>query len=161
MSKKVLATLVLVTFVQIVTSITHPTSHFGTKCRLCHCFVKYDDRDFVVEVVPYKKVDNPYEATEDDCLKLCWDDESCRAVTYGLVGGKDIFACELYQTGVVIKPLYVPYINLYIKKSPECRAPAHIFYRDLILSEPGDQVAKRKSKYVKLNKKVNPFNIGK
>lgn len=52
-----------------------PSSHFGEKCRLCHCYIKYDDRDFAVNINPYKKVENSYDATEDDCLKLCWDDE--------------------------------------------------------------------------------------
>uniref|UniRef100_A0A0N4ZHF6 Apple domain-containing protein n=1 Tax=Parastrongyloides trichosuri TaxID=131310 RepID=A0A0N4ZHF6_PARTI len=138
-----------------------PSSHFGKTCRMCQCYIKYDNRDFALNVGPYKKVDNGYDATEDDCLKLCWDDEKCKAVTYGMVGGKQVFACELYGTGVVQQPLYVPYMNVYVKRRAGCRAPSHVFYRDLALSEGDQTIEERKSKYIKMNKKVSPFNIGK
>ncbi|CEF70825.1 Hypothetical protein SRAE_X000015500 [Strongyloides ratti] len=138
-----------------------PSSHFGEKCRLCHCYIKYDDRDFAVNINPYKKVENSYDATEDDCLKLCWDDENCKAVTYGIIGGKQVFTCELYGTGIVQQPLYVPYMNLYVKRRSGCRMPSHVFYRNLILTESDKSIDERKAKYVKMNKKISAFNIGK
>jgi hypothetical protein len=41
---------------------------------------------------------------------------------FGFVGGRDVFACELYN-GVDVaqqKPIYVPFSNLYLKKVAKC-----------------------------------------
>lgn len=52
-------------------------------------------------------------------------------------------------------------MNLYVKRRSGCRMPSHVFYRNLILTESDKSIDERKAKYVKMNKKISAFNIGK
>jgi len=70
---------------------------------------------------PYNVAINSYEATEDRCLAACQNDQNCKAVVYGYIGGRDVFTCELYSESNVKSPLYTPFTNIYIKKRSECR----------------------------------------
>lgn len=56
--------------------------HFGDTCWLCECFVEYTDRDVALPSVPYKVVEEPYEATEDRCLATCINDEVRENATF-------------------------------------------------------------------------------
>lgn len=66
-------------------------------------------------------VNNSYEATEDSCLAMCQNEQRCRLVVYGYVGGREVFTCELYEEVNMKSPLYTPYTNIYIKRGTECR----------------------------------------
>ncbi|KAF7639891.1 Apple domain-containing protein [Meloidogyne graminicola] len=99
-----------------LTGIRKPNHHFGAPCQLCECFVEYTDRDMNVFSQPYNVAINSYEATEDRCLAACQNDQNCKAVVYGYIGGRDVFTCELYSEANVKSPLYTPFTNIYIKK---------------------------------------------
>lgn len=44
--------------------------------------------------------------------------QRCRAAVYGMVGGRTVFTCELYEKIDSRKsPVYAPYVNIYIKRA--------------------------------------------
>nr|CAD2180410.1 unnamed protein product [Meloidogyne enterolobii] len=141
------------------TSIRKPTHHFGAPCQLCECFVEYTDRDMNIYTQPYNVAINSYEATEDRCLAACQNDQNCKAVVYGYIGGRDVFTCELYSESNVKSPLYTPFTNIYIKKRSECRKSA-LGYEALDMTDVDERVAARKQRYLRLYTKFNFFGFG-
>ncbi|TMS37885.1 hypothetical protein L596_004725 [Steinernema carpocapsae] len=140
---------------------SHRPNHFGNPCTLCKCFVEYTDRDLALPGKPYKVVSEGYETTEDQCLALCLQDKDCKAVVYGLVGGRSVFTCELYDsTNSRANPTYVPFMNVYLPRNAECAIPISQF-APLKAVEQSDNVLKRKEKYRVLQARPNLFNFGK
>uniref|UniRef100_A0A1I8AXZ1 Apple domain-containing protein n=1 Tax=Meloidogyne hapla TaxID=6305 RepID=A0A1I8AXZ1_MELHA len=133
--------------------------HFGAPCQLCECFVEYTDRDMNIYTQPYNMAINSYEATEDRCLAACQNDQNCKAVVYGYIGGRDVFTCELYSEANVKSPLYTPFTNIYIKKRSECRKSA-LGYEALDMTDVDERVAARKQRYLRLYTKFNFFGFG-
>ncbi|KAI1724914.1 hypothetical protein Ddc_06187 [Ditylenchus destructor] len=149
-------------FLVLVNSIlaTKRENHFGKPCKLCECFIYYSDRDVAISDIPYKVVKNPYESTEDRCLATCKADPECKMVVYGFVGGRQVFTCELYDQVNVKNPIYAPFTNIYLKRGPICNSKfANTFY-PLQVVDGDETVIARKSRYVKLSQRQNPFNFG-
>uniref|UniRef100_A0AC34RK40 Apple domain-containing protein n=1 Tax=Panagrolaimus sp. JU765 TaxID=591449 RepID=A0AC34RK40_9BILA len=141
-------------------SFANRQNHFGNPCYLCDCFVKYDDRDQKLNSVPYKVASKGYDTTEDQCIAACLDDENCKSVVYAFVGGRNIFACELYDEADTKDLIYTPYTNMYIKRVSKCPKSTN-YLRPLELIEGNDSVVERKRKYIRLQQKLNPFHHGK
>uniref|UniRef100_A0A914CMP5 Apple domain-containing protein n=1 Tax=Acrobeloides nanus TaxID=290746 RepID=A0A914CMP5_9BILA len=152
----------VISFLIVIFSVayaSHHPNHFGDSCWLCECYVEYTDRDVALPSIPYKIVQDAYEATEDRCLAACINDEECKAVVYGLTGGRDVFTCELYDQLNTRPPIYTPYVNTYIKRSSKCeKSTNHLLPLDLV--DGDEKVLERKSKHLKLQHKLNPFHFG-
>ncbi|KAK0398308.1 hypothetical protein QR680_002527 [Steinernema hermaphroditum] len=159
-SGRVLA-LLLVALLPIYSIATHHPNHFGNPCSLCKCFVEYTDRDLALPGKPYKVAAEGYETTEDQCLALCLQDKDCKAVVYGLVGGRSVFTCELYDSvNSRANPTYVPFMNVYLPRNAECTIPMNQF-TPLKTIEQTENVLKRKEKYRVFQTRPNLFNFGK
>uniref|UniRef100_A0A915BI56 Apple domain-containing protein n=1 Tax=Parascaris univalens TaxID=6257 RepID=A0A915BI56_PARUN len=147
--------------VDIAEAVTTP-NHFGNPCVLCHCFIEYTDRDQPTGIKPFGVAENPYNSTEDRCLVTCLRDNRCQSVVYGLVGGRDVFTCELYEESQIPSPgqlLYEPYVNTYLPKDSPCTVPhAHLQSLPLIIDEETSEM--RKQRFRKLANQRNPFNFG-
>ncbi|KAH7729598.1 Protein Y37A1B.7 [Aphelenchoides avenae] len=139
---------------------SHRENHFGNPCTLCECFIEYTDRDVALPSVPYKVAAKPYDITEDKCLSLCMDDSDCKVAVYGYVGGRNIFACELYDEINARSPIYTPFTNMYIKRVTKCAKKAPRYFPPLQTVEGDESTVARKSRYLKLQQKLNPFNFG-
>uniref|UniRef100_A0A915EEU1 Apple domain-containing protein n=1 Tax=Ditylenchus dipsaci TaxID=166011 RepID=A0A915EEU1_9BILA len=152
--------LLIVGLVVHMTVATHRENHFGAPCKLCECFIEYTDRDVAIPSIPYKVARNPYDSTEDRCLATCNVEPECKLAVYGFVGGRQVFTCELYDQVNVNKPIYTPFTNIYLKRPTRCTSKfANAFY-PLSTVEGDETVIARKSRYVKLNERQNPFNFG-
>uniref|UniRef100_A0A183CAW4 Apple domain-containing protein n=1 Tax=Globodera pallida TaxID=36090 RepID=A0A183CAW4_GLOPA len=144
-----------------VCGLTIPAQHFGAPCQLCECFVTYTDRDVNQFTQPYQVLNASfaYEATEDRCLAHCMNEEQCRLVVYGYVGGRDVFACEFYRESTVRTPLYTPFTNIYIKRTSECKKQA-LGYEALETADADARTSQRKMRYLRLYQKFNFFGFG-
>uniref|UniRef100_A0A1I7ZQ77 Apple domain-containing protein n=1 Tax=Steinernema glaseri TaxID=37863 RepID=A0A1I7ZQ77_9BILA len=159
-SGRVLGLLLFVSLPLAVFSSDRP-NHFGNPCSLCKCFVEYTDRDLALPGKPYKVAAEGYDTTEDRCLALCLQEQECKAVVYGLVGGRSVFTCELYDSvNSRANPTYVPFMNVYLPRNAECTVPTSEF-APLQTVEQTDSVLKRKEKYRILQTRPNLFNFGK
>ncbi|CAL2040383.1 unnamed protein product [Caenorhabditis brenneri] len=99
-------------------------NHFGNPCYLCSCFTVYTDRDVAVPLRPYAMAIDGYDTTEDRCLATCQRDRRCKAAVYGMVGGRSVFTCEFYEKfNTKSVPVYTTYVNMYMKRSSECKLP--------------------------------------
>ncbi|KAL3087181.1 hypothetical protein niasHS_005420 [Heterodera schachtii] len=147
--------------VTTVCALTVPAQHFGAPCHFCECFITYTDRDVNQFTQPYQVLNTTfaYEATEDKCLAHCMNEQQCRLVVYGYVGGREVFACEFYQDATVRSPLYTPYTNIYIKRTSECKKSA-LGSQALETAEPDERTFKRKMRYLRLYQKFNFFGFG-
>ncbi|GMT23800.1 hypothetical protein PFISCL1PPCAC_15097, partial [Pristionchus fissidentatus] len=110
--------LLLIFFVApLISTLPNSPRHFGESCSLCECFVEYTDRDVQLPYRPYAQAATPYDSSEESCLATCLREEACKAAVYGLVGGRNVFTCELYDNLQGTRsPLTAPYTNIYIKK---------------------------------------------
>ncbi|VDM38209.1 unnamed protein product [Toxocara canis] len=139
-----------------------PKDHFSNPCTLCKCFIEYTHRDQPIAVKPYGVAEDPYDSTEDRCLATCLQDSRCQGVVYGLVGGRDVFTCELYEvspSGFLGQLIYEPYVNTYLPRSTPCTVPYnHLQTLPLVVDEETSE--KRKQRYRKLGSQRNPFNYG-
>jgi len=126
---------------------------------LCDCFVEYEDRDQAISSIPYKIANKGYDTTEDQCLATCLNDENCKAVVYAFVGGRNVFACELYDEVNIRDPIYTPYTNLYVKRVSKCQKTTN-HLRPIDLIDGDESVIERKRKYIKFQQKLNPFHHG-
>uniref|UniRef100_A0A914Z9I7 Apple domain-containing protein n=1 Tax=Panagrolaimus superbus TaxID=310955 RepID=A0A914Z9I7_9BILA len=143
----------------ILVESSHRQNHFGNPCYLCECFVEYTDRDQALASIPYKIALNGYDTTEDQCLATCLRDENCKAAVYAFIGGRDVFACELYDQVNTREPIYTPHSNLYIKRVTKCPKPnSHLLPIELI--DGDEKILERKRKYLRLQQKFNPFHHG-
>ncbi|CAD6194675.1 unnamed protein product [Caenorhabditis auriculariae] len=131
-------------------------NHFGNPCYLCKCFVEYTDRDVGVPVRPYAMALDGYDSTEDRCLASCSRDNRCKAVVYGMVGGRKVFTCEFYERiDTRSSPVYAPFINIYIKRSS---CPLSIIHLPPVTMIPADDSSiKRRTKQEKNSRRPNPF----
>ncbi|VDM96645.1 unnamed protein product [Thelazia callipaeda] len=109
--------------VNLVQTYNRP-NHFGNPCVLCKCFVMYTDRDKPLSSVPYGVAKDGYDSTEDQCLSTCLKDNKCKGVVYGLVGGRNVFTCELYADAALDELIYVPHVNIYL---PKRRSECHVY----------------------------------
>uniref|UniRef100_A0A1I7W120 Apple domain-containing protein n=1 Tax=Loa loa TaxID=7209 RepID=A0A1I7W120_LOALO len=90
---------------------------------MCKCFVEYTDRDMPISFKPYGVANDSYSSTEDQCLVTCLKDTRCKTVVYGLIGGRDVFTCELYEAVTLNQLIYAPNMNIIIgikKKMDPC-----------------------------------------
>ncbi|VDK88845.1 unnamed protein product [Onchocerca ochengi] len=146
-------------FFRIIEAYDRP-NHFGNPCMLCKCFVEYTDRDMPISFNPYAVAKDSYSSTEDQCLVTCFKDTRCKAVVYGLIGGRDVFTCEFYEKTTVNELIYTPNINIYLpKRKSDCKVYFdHI--QTLTMSRPQEEIMKRKANYLALLEHQNPFAIG-
>ncbi|CAI5449384.1 unnamed protein product [Caenorhabditis angaria] len=131
-------------------------NHFGNPCYLCRCFVQYTDRDVAVPIRPYAMAIDGYDTTEDRCLATCQRDSRCKAAVYGMVGGRSVFTCEFYEKiDSRTAPMYIPYVNMYIKRSTCPLSISHLSNVDMVPAN--DSSIKRRTKQEKFIKRKNPF----
>ncbi|KAM3725385.1 Hemocytin [Dirofilaria immitis] len=146
-------------FFKIIEAYNRP-NHFGNPCVVCKCFVQYKDRDMPISFKPYGVAYDGYSSTEDQCLVTCLNDRRCKAVVYGLIGGRDVFTCELYEETTMHHLIYTPNVNIYLpKRKSDCK----VFYdhvENLVISEPQEEISKRKRNYLTLFTQSNPFAFG-
>ncbi|KAK5977178.1 Apple domain-containing protein [Trichostrongylus colubriformis] len=137
-------------------SVTARQNHFGDPCYLCRCFVEYTDRDVAIPIRPYAMAADGYDSTEDRCLATCRRDEKCRAVVYGMVGGRKVFTCEFYERiDSRNSPIYSPFVNIYIKKG-SCPLKDDIF-ESMEMIPADNSSLKRRLKQEKMANRSNPF----
>ncbi|VDN81352.1 unnamed protein product [Brugia pahangi] len=127
---------------------------------MCKCFVEYTDRDMPISLKPYGVANDSYSSTEDQCLVTCLKDTRCKTVVYGLIGGRDIFTCELYESMTVNQLTYVPNVNIYLpKRKSDCK----VYYehiQSLKILNRQEEVTKRKMTYLILLGQRNHFAFG-
>ncbi|VDK81497.1 unnamed protein product [Litomosoides sigmodontis] len=146
-------------FFRIADTFNQP-NHFGNPCVLCKCFVEYTDRDMPISLKPYGIANDSYSSTEDQCLATCLRDQRCKAAVYGLIGGRDVFTCELYDTMTLNELIYVPNVNIYIvKKKSGCKEYYNHIQRLTIINRH-NEVTKRKANYLTLLEQRNHFAFG-
>ncbi|GMR47336.1 hypothetical protein PMAYCL1PPCAC_17531 [Pristionchus mayeri] len=160
--------LLLLLLAPLLSALPNSPRHFGESCSLCECFVEYTDRDVALPYRPYAQAATPYESSEEGCLSTCMRDEversassrdqrsfqDCKAAVYGLVGGRSVFTCELYDNLQGTRaPLTAPYTNIYIKKGKCDKQHKHI--DPLALIESDEASLKRRLRTI-VNKE-NPF----
>uniref|UniRef100_A0A8R1YLC2 Apple domain-containing protein n=1 Tax=Pristionchus pacificus TaxID=54126 RepID=A0A8R1YLC2_PRIPA len=139
----------------LLSALPNSPRHFGESCSLCECFVEYTDRDVSLPFRPYAQAATPYDSSEDACLSSCMRDESCKAAVYGLVGGRNVFTCELYDNLQGTRsPITAPYTNVYIKKG-KCDK-LHKQIEGLALIESDETSLKRRLRTIVV--KENPFS---
>ncbi|VIO87502.1 Uncharacterized protein BM_BM6373 [Brugia malayi] len=146
-------------FFRIIEAYNRP-NHFGNPCVMCKCFVEYTDRDMPISLKPYGVANDSYSSTEDQCLVTCLKDTRCKTVVYGLIGGRDIFTCELYESVTVNQLIYVPNVNIYLpKRKSDCK----VYYehiQSLKILNRQEEVIKRKMTYLILLGQRNHFAFG-
>ncbi|GMS95199.1 hypothetical protein PENTCL1PPCAC_17374 [Pristionchus entomophagus] len=155
----------------LISALPNSPRHFGETCSLCECFVEYTDRDVELPYRPYAQAATPYDSSEEACLSTCMRDEvdgewstnevrrgrSCKAAVYGLVGGRNVFTCELYDNLQGARsPLTTPYTNIYIKKGKCDKQHKHI--DGLALIESDETSLKRRLRTIVNHDKKNPFS---
>uniref|UniRef100_A0A0R3S0T9 Apple domain-containing protein n=1 Tax=Elaeophora elaphi TaxID=1147741 RepID=A0A0R3S0T9_9BILA len=136
------------------------SDHFGNPCVLCKCFVEYTDRDMPVPFKPYGIANDSYSSTEDQCLVTCLKDTRCKAAVYGLIGGRDVFTCELYNAMTLNQLIYAPNINMYL---PKRKSGCKVYYdhmQTLKILDRHEEVTKRKMNYLTLFGQRNHFAFG-
>ncbi|CAG9532602.1 unnamed protein product [Cercopithifilaria johnstoni] len=151
--------ILIVIFFRIIEAYDQP-NHFGNPCVLCKCFVEYTDRDMPISLKPYGAANNSYSSTEDQCLVTCLKDTKCKAVVYGLIGGRDVFTCELYEEMTLHELLNVPHVNIYL---PKRKSSCKVYYdhiQSLEILDRQDEIMKRKMNYLTLLGQRNHFAIG-
>uniref|UniRef100_A0A915PIL8 Apple domain-containing protein n=1 Tax=Setaria digitata TaxID=48799 RepID=A0A915PIL8_9BILA len=147
------------TFFKIIEAYNRP-NHFGNPCVLCKCFVEYTDRDLPITLKPYGVAIDGYSTTEDQCLATCLKDSRCKAAVYGLIGGRDVFTCELYETTTVNQLIYVPNVNIYL---PKRKSGCKVYYDHIQsskLTDRQEEITKRKVSYLTLLGQRNHFAFG-
>ncbi|VDO56677.1 unnamed protein product [Onchocerca flexuosa] len=94
------------------------------------------------------------------CPIILFTKTRCKGVVYGLIGGRDVFTCELYEKTTLNELIYTPNINIYLpKRKSDCKANFdHI--QNLAISEPEEKISKRKANYLALLEHPNPFAYG-
>ncbi|CAJ0959414.1 unnamed protein product, partial [Mesorhabditis belari] len=147
--------MLLYVFILLIGSLAARNAHFGQPCQLCRCFVEYTDRDMRIPMRPYAMAFNGYESTEDRCLATCLIDRRCKAVVYGMSGGRQVFTCELYEEiDTRSSPIYSPFINIYI---PRGKCPVKIPIQAIRMIPADDSSLKRRVKMEKRAHRKNPF----
>ncbi|CAJ0584803.1 unnamed protein product, partial [Mesorhabditis spiculigera] len=145
----------LLIFLAMFAAVAARDNHFGLPCRLCRCFVEYTDRDMRIPIKPYAMALNGYDSTEDRCLATCLIDKRCKAVVYGMSGGRQVFTCELYEEiDARSSPIYSPYMNIYI---PRSTCPVRIPIQAIKMVPADDSSLKRRVKMEKRANRKNPF----
>ncbi|KHN72955.1 hypothetical protein Tcan_07084 [Toxocara canis] len=79
------------------------------------------------------------------------NEERCKGVMYGFVGGHQVIACELYDSPQTIQLIYAPYSNMFVLRGSSCE---HAYEKILPLvveknEEVGAVSTRRKTRYRK------------
>ncbi|CAD5207757.1 unnamed protein product [Bursaphelenchus okinawaensis] len=160
-----LVLLVLLTALSVNGAVSRE-NHFGEPCALCGCFIEYTDRDVGMGRMPFKVASHSYDITEDKCLAGCLQDSACKMAVYGFVGGRSVFSCEYYDLIDVQKPIYVPYTNIYLKRTSACQKELSKYPQVQAVQSDAiplmnEEVSSRKQREMRMNQRTNPFAIGK